>query len=171
MKKYDGLEIDNNIRTSVKYGIYTSLGLIIYFLLMKLFGLLHILELRFLNFFILAVGVLVTVRNYKKVHGTVEYLEGFGTGFLTSLVAGALFSFFVYLYLSVLDQNFMEYLRLNAPMGSHLSPISAAFTILIEATASGAVQTLLCLQYYRSHHFSPDHRSTRQKNIHEMHGI
>ena len=135
---------------SLKYGGMTGIGLIIYFLLMKVLGLTHVLELRFFNFVILVVGVLFAIRHYRTVsNGLVDYLEGFGMGFLTSLISSAIFSSFLYIYLRVLDPSFMTYLIQNAPLGSYLTPFAASFAIMIEATASGSVITLLGLQYSR----------------------
>jgi hypothetical protein len=127
----------------------TFAGLLIYFLIMKATGLLEIIELRFLNFFILAAGVMLAVKHYRHAtEGPIDYLEGFGVGFFTSCIAGLTFAFFLYIYLGVFDPGFMEYLK-HTPMGQHLSPMSSAFGILIEATASGTVLTLLSLQYFR----------------------
>lgn len=137
-------------RTVTQYSVLTALGLVVFFLLMKLTGLVYHLELRFLNFFILAGGVMLAIKGYREeTRGPIDYLEGFGVGFFTSLLSGLIFSAFLFLYLSFLDTGFMEYLRINAPMGSELNPLNASFGILIEATASGSILALLGLQYYR----------------------
>ncbi|MHC2991962.1 membrane protein, partial [Pontibacter sp. HJ8] len=49
-------------KIGLKYGIFTALSLIAYFLLMKLIGLERIIELRFLNGVIMAIGVTLAIR-------------------------------------------------------------------------------------------------------------
>jgi len=50
------LESNSVEKIGIRWGIYTFLMLSVYFLLMKLFGLGHVLELRFLNAFIMFYG-------------------------------------------------------------------------------------------------------------------
>jgi len=49
----------------IRYGIYTAVALIGYFLLMQLIGLGHILEFRAFNLVILLVGIILAEEHYK----------------------------------------------------------------------------------------------------------
>lgn len=151
-------------KLSLKYGGYTAVALVAFFLIMKLVGLAETLELRFLNFFILAGGVTYAVRNYRnniKKEGEIDYLEGFGIGFFTACVAGLIFGAFLYLYLKFIDPGFLHYIQLREPMGVNVTPLTAVGAIMFEAVGSGCVLALVALQYYRRpkvlHHHEEEH--------------
>src|SRR5262245_5025858 len=106
---------------------YTALGLVAFFLLMKFFNLITIVELRFVNFFILAIGVRQMLAAKKRENaGNLEYLPGMLVGFMTALMASIFFAAFVFLYLSFIDHALMEFIRNTQPFGAYLSPGASA---------------------------------------------
>src|ERR1035437_3516852 len=85
----------------LKTGLTTSVVLILFFLFMRYFDVIQIIELRCLNFFILLGGVNVAFHYYRrKTDRNVEYFGGFFLGFFTSLYAVIPFALFVFLYRS-----------------------------------------------------------------------
>ncbi len=147
---------DNKVkptRISEKYGLLTAGGLIVYFFLMKILGLVHVVELRALNIFILAGGILLALRAFKKVKpDTFEYFPALGTGALTSIVACAVFSLFTFFYLNIIDPSLMEAIIENDPMGRYLNPYLASVIISVEGIASGLLITFIIVNYMEPVH-------------------
>ena len=54
---------------AIRYGLYITAGLIAYFLLMKLLGLVLVVELRALNLLFLLTGIILALRAFKRQHG------------------------------------------------------------------------------------------------------
>lgn len=132
-----------------KVAAITALGLGIFFILMKFLDLVTIVELRFVNFFILLLGVRKTLLDKRKANnGRLEYLPGMLHGFMTAFLASVYFAGFVFLYLSFLDKTLMEFIRSTQPFGNYLSPGGAALIIILEGVASGAILSFALMHLY-----------------------
>lgn len=137
-------------RTALKYGLITTAGLIAYFLLMKLAGLVQIVELRMLNLFILIAGVGFAIREYKRSgEDEMDYLQGFGIGMLTTAVSVITFALFIFIYLNFLDPAFMETIRQEEAFGQYLNPYIAAVAIFFEGMGSGLILSFIIMQYMK----------------------
>jgi len=134
------VENQSHATSFYKVACFTALGLIVFFLLMKFLNLVTIVELRFVNFFILLIGIryMLLVRR-RDNQGKLEYLSGMMLGFMTAITASVIFSLFVFLYLSFIDHALMQYIINTQPFGSYLSPGGAALIIVGEGAASGAI--------------------------------
>ena len=79
--------MDGNVKIemiSLKTGVLTGLTLIMFFIAMRIVGLVHILELRALNFAILLPGILVAIQKVKAFSNSpMSYLEGLAAGIFT----------------------------------------------------------------------------------------
>lgn len=135
-----------------KVGFITFLSLVAYFMIMKFFGLSHVLELRFFNFVILAIGIGYGINKLKnELQESDFYMQGWGEGMIISLVSIILFALFMSIYLSYFDEELMQHIRevttlgFNATTGMHVF-----FAILIEGIASAVVITLGAMQYFKS---------------------
>ena len=136
--------------TALKYGLLTAAGLIAYFLLMKVVGLVQIVELRMLNLFILIAGVGFAIREYKRrSDDEMDYLQGFGIGMLTSAVSVIPFALFIFAYLNFFDPAFMETIRQEEPFGQYLNPYMAAVAIFFEGMGSGLILSFIIMQYMK----------------------
>jgi len=136
--------------TALKYGLITTAGLIAYFLLMKLAGLVQIVELRMLNLFILIAGVGFAIREYKRSSDDeMDYLQGFGIGMLTTAVSVITFSLFIFFYLNLLDPAFMETIKQEEAFGQYLNPYMAALAIFFEGMGSGLILSFIIMQYMK----------------------
>ena len=132
----------------VRYGSFTFLGLLVYFLLMKLLGLANIVELRFLNFFILLVGIRFFIMRLKREgNGSLDYLHALGYGFVVAAFTSLLFSAFMFIYLAYLDPGLMRHIQAHQPFGEYLTPGSAAIVLILEGDASGAIISFALAQY------------------------
>ncbi|WP_299821568.1 DUF4199 domain-containing protein [uncultured Pontibacter sp.] len=140
-------------KLGLKYGLLTAAGLIGYFLLMLLFGLTHILELRFLNGVIMAVGVTMAIRAYKiKVHGDIGYFSGFAVGALTAVVATTLFAALMLVYIKVGGESLVEVLSADRYFGERVqtTPGIVVFSVLmLEGVISGVMIAFIAMQYFK----------------------
>ena len=133
------------------YGAIIALGLILYFFIMYAAGLIHIIELRLLNVFILIAGVYYAMKQFKRTHsGKLDYFRALVTGVATAAVGAATFSLFLFIYLSI-DNNLMDSIARNEPLGIYLNPYIASFMVLLEGVFSG-----LAVSYLLSNFFSTD---------------
>lgn len=135
-------------RTAEKYGIFTTIGLIALFFIMKFIGVVHIIELRALNFFVLAAGVVMALRYFSRTKPeSFTYLKGLGLGMLTAIVASVLFGLFVFIYTNFLDPAFMQSIVENEPFGRYLNPYIAGVAVAVEGIASGLILVFITMNY------------------------
>ena len=129
-------------RIGLTAGIFTTLGLIAYFMFMKAIGLSQILELRFFNAIILATGIYFGIKNYKsKLTAKEFYLKGIAEGMFISAVSVSLFAIFMGIYLAYFDVALLEHIRSNMYFGNRIDPLTVVFTLFLEGMASGAIIT------------------------------
>ncbi|MEQ9285389.1 MAG: hypothetical protein RIG77_00690 [Cyclobacteriaceae bacterium] len=134
---------------AIKYGLYTFIGLVAFFLFMKFAGLFQITELRGLNFFIMVAGIWKALTYYKLNSRThLSYLEGLGLGTLTGMVAVIPFAAFIMSYLLV-DKQFMAMLIEREPFGEYLNPYNVSVLIALEGIFSGAMVAFGMMQYLK----------------------
>lgn len=135
-----------------KVGFITFLSLVAYFMIMKFFGLSHILELRFFNFVILTFGICYGIYKYKReLQESDFYMKGWGQGMFISVVSIVLFALFMSLYLSYFDEPLMQHIRETTTLGFTVaSGFHVFFAIFMEGMASAVVITLAAMQYFKS---------------------
>jgi hypothetical protein len=80
---------------SVKYGFYTGLSLILYFLIMKIFDFHRNLDLHYLNIIFLFFGLMFSIRKIKLFSGELKYLEGLKIGIIVTIVSILMLNFFM----------------------------------------------------------------------------
>ncbi|MEK6780291.1 MAG: DUF4199 domain-containing protein [Bacteroidota bacterium] len=129
------------------YGLKISAGLIAFFLLMKVVGLVHIYELRFLNVFIQVAGIYYALKKFKDTHGHhINYFRALVTGVATGAIASLIFALFLFAYLMV-DKNMMIDIIEKEPMGRYLNPYISAFMVALEGVFSGLLFTFILINY------------------------
>lgn len=148
-------------KIGLKYGFLIAAGLILYFLIMRMVGLSHILEFRFLNAVIMAIGIVLALRAYKKSkQGKIGYLNGLGTAFLASLVGTSIFSVFMLFFIKAFDDSLMDVLTSNQMVGEQVvsTPGLVIFMVLmLEGVISGAMIGFIAMQFFkRADHTVPN---------------
>jgi hypothetical protein len=119
------------------YGAVIAGGLILYFFVMYAVGLIHVIELRLLNLFIMATGVYFAMKQYRRTHhGRLDYFTALTTGTASAAIAAATFSLFLFIYLS-LDHNLMQSIVHKEPLGAYMNPYIASFVVFLEGIFSG----------------------------------
>lgn len=140
-------------KIGLKYGLLTAAGLILYFFLMKLLGLIHITELRFLNGLIMAIGVVLAIRALKIVSsGKIGYFKGLGTGVITAVVATVLFASFMVAYIGIAGEDLIEMLTAERYFGQRVAstPGIVIFSVLmLEGLISGFFISFIAMQYFK----------------------
>ncbi len=129
------------------YGTLITFGLIIYFFAMYALGLVHVIELRLLNLLIMAGGIYMAMKQYKRTHqGQLNYFRGLTVGISTATIGASTFAAFMLIYLKI-DANLMRSIIENEPMGHYLNEYIAAAIITLEGVFSGFTVTYLLLNY------------------------
>jgi hypothetical protein len=140
-------------KLSIKYGLFTAAGLIGYFLLMRVIGLVHIVELRFLNAIILATGIVFAIRALKTIKAEkFSYFQGLATSFLTATVGTVIFATFMLLYVKAFDTKFVEVLSADNLFGERMSitPGLVVFIVLmLEGMISGFMIGFIAMQFFK----------------------
>lgn len=127
----------------------TAAGLIAYFLLMKLFGLVQIHELRLFNFAIILAG---TVALHRKMFRTDEhhsYIGGLFAGMRMGSISILLFLAFMSVYASVIDSNFIKVMESSGVWGGKLTLFQSVVAIIFEGLGSTVVISYASMQYFK----------------------
>jgi hypothetical protein len=129
------------------YGTVIALGLIVYFFLMYAFGLIHVIELRLVNLLIMLSGVYFALKQYRRTHaGNLDYFRALVVGNGAAALGTLTFTLFIFVYLK-LDNNLMESIRREEPLGLNLNPFIASFAICLEGIFSGFMCTYMLTNY------------------------
>jgi hypothetical protein len=145
MKKSVSIE-----RIGLGVGLITSLCLVAYFMIMKALGLAQIIELRFFNILIMALGICYGIVRLK--HRTEEhefYLKGLGEGMIITVTAVVTFAIFMTFYLTQIDQPLMHEISQRAPYSGTMDGMVIFVSIFMEGMASGAIITFAAMQYLK----------------------
>ena len=137
-------------RKSLKYGGFIALGLILYFLIVRLFGIHENPWLRLLNGVIVAYGIYKVIKDLKAENGVkFNYFEGFKVGILSGFIATIIFTLFMGVYMFYIDTAFAEKI-MTMGLGNYAAePGILLFIILIEGLASSVVLSLLFMQKFK----------------------
>lgn len=142
--------LSNPDRIPESYGLRIAAGLAGFFLIMKLVGLSHHVELRLLNLFILSGGVYMALKKFKQVHNErLNYFRGLITGVATAAIGSVVFAFFLFIYMQ-LDSDMMQFIIENEPMGRYMNPYIASFIVALEGVFSGLLVTFVLMNYVNS---------------------
>jgi hypothetical protein len=139
--------LNNPNRIPESYGVRIAVSLILYFMIMKVSGLSHHVELRLLNLVILIVGVFFALKRFRKTHeDRLNYFRALVTGVSTAAIGTVLFSVFLFIYMQA-DADLMKSVIENEPMGRYLNPYMAAFIVALEGVFSGLLVTFILINY------------------------
>jgi hypothetical protein len=155
MKNYQKLEIghkeffSNRLlkRTILGYGAIAAVCYIIFFLIMRSVNLLHVTELRFVNYAIFGFVGYFALKELRK-HLNLNYFQDFGAAFLTGIVSFFFLAIFLYVYLHI-DAGFSEYLTTHVINGMNSTPSEIAIILFFEGSAMSAIVTLCVMQYFK----------------------
>lgn len=140
------------MKTAFKYGLFIGLGLIAYFMLMKIFGLEDNFVLRLFNFVILIVGVYFLLKNQVvDASEPVSYFEGLGLSLRATITSIAVFLIFLAVYVLGFNTGFIEVLQESQIWGTKITLPQAAIGIFIEGMASAVIISFIWMQYFKKY--------------------
>ena len=147
-----------NTNIALMYALLTTIGLGLYFMLMRVLGLAEHTTLRALNIVILFIGIYKSISTFKSVSGTdFSYFKGLITGFKTALFTALFFIGSILLYYTF-DPIFIDNLLLEGRIAGTGSIFGATGMIMIEAIGSGLITSFMCMQYLKTpRHVLPQH--------------
>jgi len=136
----------NKKAIGIKYGIFTSAAMIGYFLLMAMFNLVAVVELRMLNYVFIGLGIWLALWEVEKKEPghLVRYLPGMGVGFWVSGIAAIIFAIFIMLY-GTINKSFVPEIRQSMPYSPYLPPSLVAFETLSETIIVSIIINLIVL--------------------------
>ena len=90
---------NRKLKHAVKYGLITGGVIVLYQLILYIFGMLNNQKLNNITFFFIVVGLLPSVKHFRDriQNGTINFGKAFGLGVLTCLFIGIAVSVFTYL--------------------------------------------------------------------------
>lgn len=125
--------------------------IVIYFLIMKLFGLDNVSELRFLNFLFVFWGVNRAIKMNIELNNEHSYFSNFYAGFGASVIGVGLTIVGLIIYVGFIDPNFITVLENSSFWGKELSLQMVVFALAIEGIASSVMCSFIIMQYYKSY--------------------
>jgi uncharacterized membrane protein len=132
------------------YGTLIFLGLLVYFFISYAAGLIHVIELRFLNLLIMLAGVYYALKQFRRTHeGHMNYFRALTVGTVTAVIGTSTFSVFLFIFLKI-DPAMMETIREAQHLGRFLDPYMASFAVFYEGIFSGFGLTYLLANYMRT---------------------
>lgn len=135
---------------AIKYGIFIAIGLIAYFLLVKLIGMHENPWLRLLNGLIVGFGIYKVIKETKLAQGkNFNYFDGFKAGLTAGFVATLIFTLFMAVYIFHLNPGFAERIMDTGLDKYSGEPGLLLFIILLEGFASAVVLSLLFMQKFK----------------------
>jgi hypothetical protein len=129
----------------------TYVLIVIYFFVMKIFGLDEIVELRSLNFLFVIWGVNATVKKIILTNKNSAYLTNFGQGIATSFLAVGMTVISLIVYIGFVDSKLLQLMENSLVWGNQLSLAEVVFAIAVEGAASSVICSLIVMQYWKNY--------------------
>ena len=128
-----------------RYGFYLAISLVAIFMLMKALVLngsiaYRIIDIAIIYFF---VGRSLHFYHLHSVDDGQRNFRKIGLGIITSFFGSFLFALFLLIYLSLMDEGYLNFLKETLPMGEYLNPFLIAFVVLIEGVAIGTLSAYI----------------------------
>ena len=129
----------------------TYVLIVVYFFVMKIFGLDEIVELRSLNFLFVIWGVNASVKEIILNNKNSDYLSNFGQGIATSLIAVGMTVISLIVYIGFIDSELLQLMENSLVWGNQLSLAEVIFAIAVEGAASSVICSLIVMQYWKNY--------------------
>lgn len=139
-----------NLSVPIKFGLFISIGLIGYFLLISIFDAHTNPFFSLFNPVIVGVGMFLAINTYKKEKGhKFKYQKGFKTGVITGFLATIIFTIFFAFYATELEPDFIERLLTRWYSDWYINIGMLIFTVALMGFATTVVLTLAFMQIFK----------------------
>lgn len=136
-------------RNTILYGIYGFLGIAAYFLLMKLFGLENVTELRLFNIAIIIISTNLLARKNVREGNALNYVESLGSLILANFITVGLSVLGFLGYIKVLDQTLLSSFENRFIANGTFEVWAAAAILFLEGLASALTVAFISMQYWK----------------------
>ena len=123
--------------------------LVTYFLLISLIGYEEMTGLRFLNFVLLIPVIIYALSTYVNTVHKKSYMEAFRVSVLSVMGSYAILALFMFIYLMVLNPDFLTYLQASLPM-LKLNAFGVAALLMGEGSIGAVVLTFVAMQHFKT---------------------
>lgn len=145
---------------AVKYGLMVGAAHIVYFLLMRVLGLIHNIGLSYLSGIFLIIGIVLAISKYKKLKGgMLRYFEGLGIGAIIAAVSSLILALFLVLFVTAFDSTYMDALSASGYFPEGLSILSLFLVTLLEGSVPGFIATFVIMQWFKREDHSMSNRA------------
>jgi hypothetical protein len=128
------------------YGTYITLGLIIFFLASYWLGVVHIRELRLLNFPIMVAGIYYALKQWRATHGHISYWKAITLGTYTAGIAALTFATFLFILFGIDQKLYIQVVK-DAPMGEYMNIFIATSAVALEGIFAGMMATYIVCNF------------------------
>jgi hypothetical protein len=133
----------------IRYGVFASVAMIIYFIICNIAGLAHIEEVRFMSHLFIIIAVVLAIGTFKRIRGgNMPYLPGLGVGFVVGLSASVVYALFIFAYANFINLDFLSELQDQDYYGSQLSPFIVFAAIVILGIVVGSMSGYILMMLY-----------------------
>jgi Protein of unknown function (DUF4199) len=142
---------DSTEGIGIRYGIYASVAMIIYFIVLNLLKLAYIEELRFMSHIFILIAVVLAIGAYKSkrpASADLPYLPGLSLGFVVGLSAAVIYAAFIFIYANFINVSFLQELQDQDYYGAKLSPFMLFAAIVILGIAVGSMTSYILMMLY-----------------------
>src|SRR5690606_6702729 len=103
-----------NLSVAIKFGLAISVGLIVYFLILSLYGSHTNPFFSLFNPVIVGIGMFAAIRSYRKQRGAkYKYQKGFRTGLISGFLATIIFTAFFAFYATELEPDLIDKIQIG----------------------------------------------------------
>ena len=124
--------------------------LITYFLILALLGYETVTELRFFNFIIMIPVIIYALSTYVNSVHKKNYMEAFRVSVLSFMGSYVILAVFMFLYLMVLNPDFMTYLQTVQFPTLKLNAFGVFAMLMGEGSIAAVVLTFVAMQHYKT---------------------
>lgn len=135
----------------LQHALKIYLGIVLFFFLVKLLGLSHIVELRIFNALFVVMGVNACIKKNVLDNLDNKYLTNLSIGFSASVLAVLATSFSLIFYTMVFDESVITFMENSRFWGNNLTLGTVVFALLAEGIASSVICTFIVMQYWKKY--------------------
>lgn len=146
------------IKTYSRYGIWIAIGLIAYFLILKMIGLHQYPMFSIANGFIYGFGLYKAMRSYRNSESDFQYEKGFMVGLVSGGIATAIFTAFMAVYIFQIDMEFTANILESWSLSYDLGASSILWSIVIMGVSTTLILTLTFMQLLKKSWNSPERK-------------
>lgn len=138
------------LNLSIRYGIFIGIVNIVYFLFLALLDTYHYPLYNIGAILIFGVGQFLLISTYKKhCSGVFKYEKGFWVLFQSGIIATAIFTFFMVLYVTELDTEFIKNHLSFWENDEAINPGSIALALILMGSSISLIFSLTHMQFFK----------------------